>query len=51
MPQQMKVDFPRLSDGTDVTQWIYRAERFFRVYDIPEAHKLDIVVVNLEGGH
>jgi len=47
--RHMKVDFPTLLDWGDVIQWIYKAERFFRVYDIPEDQKMDIVAVNLEG--
>jgi len=46
--RHMKVDFLTLSDGGDVIQWIYRAKRFFCVYDIPEDQKMDIVAVNLE---
>ncbi|XP_020978093.1 uncharacterized protein LOC110271493 [Arachis ipaensis] len=48
-PRQMKVDFPRFSGAEDVSQWIYRVERFFRIYDIPEDQRLDLVAVNLEG--
>jgi len=45
----MKVDFPRFAGGDDVMQWIYRADRFFKIYDMPEDQKLDLVAVNLEG--
>ena len=30
-------------------QWIYKAERFFKIYDIPEDQKVDIASVHLEG--
>ncbi|XP_025628555.1 uncharacterized protein [Arachis hypogaea] len=48
-PRQMKVDFPHFSGAEDVSQWIYRVERFFRIYDIPKDQRLDLVAVNLEG--
>ncbi|XP_025635201.2 uncharacterized protein [Arachis hypogaea] len=48
-PRQMKVDFPRFSGTEDVSQWIYHVERFFRIYDISEDQRLDLVAVNLEG--
>ncbi|RYR48707.1 hypothetical protein Ahy_A07g034766 [Arachis hypogaea] len=47
--RQMKVDFPCFSGAEDVSQWIYHVECFFRIYDIPEDQRLDLVAVNLEG--
>jgi len=35
-PRQMRVDFPHFSGSEDILQWIYRAECFFRIYDVPE---------------
>ncbi|RYR39553.1 hypothetical protein Ahy_A09g045108 isoform A [Arachis hypogaea] len=48
-PRPMKVDFPHFSGAEDVSQWIYRVERFFQIYDIPEDQRLDLVAVNLKG--
>ena len=47
-PRPMKVDFPRFS-GEDVMHWIYKAERFFKIYDILEEQKVDIASVHLDG--
>lgn len=47
-PRLMKVDFPRFS-REEVMQWIYKVERFFKIYDIPEDQKVDIASVHLDG--
>ena len=47
--RQMRVDFPHFTRSEDILQWIYRAERFFRIYDVPEDQKMDLIVVSLEG--
>jgi len=49
IPRQMRVDFPYFSGSEDILQWIYRAERFFRIYYVPEEHKMDLIAVSLEG--
>jgi len=45
----MRVDFPHFFGSEDILQWIYRAERFFRIYDVPEEQKMDLIAVSLEG--
>ncbi|RYR38078.1 hypothetical protein Ahy_A09g043029 [Arachis hypogaea] len=47
--RQLKVDFPKFNGGNDVLHWLYRAERFFKIYDVPEDQMLDVIAVNLEG--
>ncbi|RYQ82493.1 hypothetical protein Ahy_B10g101081 [Arachis hypogaea] len=44
----MKVDFLSFV-GDDVMQWIYEADYFFKIYDMPEHQNIDLVAVNLEG--
>jgi len=43
------VEFPHFSSSEDILQWICLAERFFRIYEIPENQKMDIVAVSLDG--
>jgi len=47
--RQLRVEFPHFSSSEDILQWIYLAERFFRIYEIPENQKMDIVAVSLDG--
>ena len=47
--RQMRVDFPHFSGSEDILQWIYQAERFFRIYDVLEEQKMDLIAVSLEG--
>lgn len=43
----IKLDFPRF-DGTDVLQWIFKAEKLFDYYNTPDEHRLAIAAVHLE---
>jgi hypothetical protein len=45
--RNIKLDFPRF-DGTDVLQWIFKAEQFFEYYNTPDAHRLTIAAVHME---
>ena len=47
-PRAIKLDFPRFLGG-DALDWIYKAKRFFKIYDIPEEQRVDIASVHLEG--
>ena len=40
----LKVDFPRFT-GTNASQWIYQAEQYFEIYQIPKDQKVSLVVV------
>jgi len=48
-PRQLRADFPHFSGNEDILQWIYRAERFLHIYDIPDKQKMDLVAVSLDG--
>ena len=43
------MEFPHFSGSEDILQWIYRAEHFFRIYEIPKNQKMDIVAMSLDG--
>ncbi|WVZ07870.1 hypothetical protein V8G54_021216 [Vigna mungo] len=43
----VKLDFPRF-DGTDVLQWIFKAEQFFNYYRTPDDQRLMIASIHLE---
>ena len=47
-PRIMKVDFPKFS-GDEAMQWIYKAERFFRIYSIPDDQKVPMALLQFEG--
>jgi len=44
----MKLDFPRW-DEDDPSDWVSSAERFFRFHGTPEASRVDIASIHLEG--
>ncbi|XP_028755422.1 uncharacterized protein LOC114714818 [Neltuma alba] len=46
--RQMKLDFPRF-DGKDALDWIFRAERFFKYYEIQESQRLIIAAIHFDG--
>jgi hypothetical protein len=41
--RNVKLEFPRF-DGTNLHEWIFRAEQFFDYYDTPDVDCLTIVV-------
>ncbi|XP_022032970.1 uncharacterized protein LOC110934084 [Helianthus annuus] len=43
-----RLDFPKFN-GEDVEGWIYKCKHFFTIDKTPEAHKVQIAVINLEG--
>lgn len=45
--RNIKLDFPRF-DGSDVMNWIFRAEQFFDYYSTPDAQRLIIAAVHME---
>ncbi|XP_020233863.1 uncharacterized protein LOC109813966 [Cajanus cajan] len=45
--RNIKLDFPKF-DGTNVLQWIFKAEQFFGYYSTPELQRLTIVAIHLE---
>nr|KYP32492.1 hypothetical protein KK1_046816 [Cajanus cajan] len=45
--RNVKLDFPRFV-GTDVLQWIFKAEQFFNYYNTPDAQRLTIAAIHLE---
>jgi len=47
-PRHMKMDFPRW-DEDDPSGWVSRAERFFHYHRTPEASRVDIAFIHLEG--
>ena len=45
--RNIKIDFPKF-DGTNILQWIFKAEQFFEYYNTPELHRFTIVAIYLE---
>lgn len=45
--RNIKLDFPRF-DGTEVMNWIFRAEQFFDYYATPDVHRLTIAAMHME---
>nr|KYP74492.1 Retrotransposable element Tf2 [Cajanus cajan] len=45
--RNVKLDFPRF-DGSDVLQWIFRAEQFFEYYNTPDEQRIVIAAVHFE---
>lgn len=45
--RNVKLDFPRF-DGSDVVNWIFKAEQFFDYYSTPDAQRLTIAAVHLD---
>ncbi|XP_017406476.1 uncharacterized protein LOC108319747 [Vigna angularis] len=45
--RNVKLDFPRF-DGSDVLQWIFKAEQFFDYYDTPDEQRLTIAAIHFE---
>lgn len=45
--RNIKLDFPRF-DGSEVTNWIFKAEQFFYFYETPDHHRLTIAAVHME---
>ncbi|PNX92431.1 Ty3/gypsy retrotransposon protein, partial [Trifolium pratense] len=45
--RNVKLEFPRF-DGTNVHEWIFRAEQFFDYYDTPDSDRLTISSVHLD---
>jgi hypothetical protein len=45
--RNVKLEFPRF-DGTNVHEWIFRAEQFFEYYDTPDLDRLTIASVHLD---
>ncbi|GAU19157.1 hypothetical protein TSUD_79800 [Trifolium subterraneum] len=45
--RNVKLEFPRF-DGTNVHEWIFRAEQFFEYYDTPDLDRLTISSVHLD---
>lgn len=45
--RHIKLDFPRF-DGSEVMNWIFRAEQFFDYYETPDNHRLTIAAVHME---
>lgn len=43
-----RIDFPRFT-GTDISSWLFQCEHYFEVNETPEATKLKIVIIHLEG--
>ncbi|CAJ2661993.1 unnamed protein product [Trifolium pratense] len=45
--RNVKLEFPRF-DGSNVHEWIFRAEQFFDYYDTPDPDRLTIASVHLD---
>jgi len=45
--RNLKLDFPRF-DGSDVLQWIFKAEQFFDYYKTPDKQRLLIASVHMD---
>lgn len=44
----MKLDFPRF-DGKDALDWLFKADQYFKYYDIRDPQRLAITAVHLDG--
>ena len=44
----VKIDFPQFSRNEPL-EWIYKAECFFKIYEIPEDQQVAIASVHIEG--
>jgi len=47
-PCSMKLDFPRFTSDDTMT-WLYKAEKFFTLYNTPDEQKLAIASIHFEG--
>jgi hypothetical protein len=45
--RNVKLEFPRF-DGTNVHEWIFRAEQFFEYYETPDLDRLTIASIHLD---
>lgn len=45
--RNVKLDFPRF-DGSEVLQWIFKAEQFFSYYNTPDDHRLTIAAIHFD---
>ena len=45
--RSVKLDFPRF-DGSEVLQWIIKAEQFFHYYHTPEDQRLTIAAIHMD---
>ena len=45
--QNVKIDFPRF-DGSNVMEWIFRAQQFFDYYDTPELDRVTIASIHMD---
>ena len=45
--RNVKLDFPRF-DGSEVLQWIFKAEQFFDYYNTPDTQRLTITAIHTE---
>ncbi|KAE9612033.1 hypothetical protein Lal_00048864 [Lupinus albus] len=46
-PLQVKLDFPKF-DGSEVLNWIFKAEQFFNYYSTPDHHRITIASIHME---
>ncbi|KAA8524303.1 hypothetical protein F0562_010726 [Nyssa sinensis] len=46
--RSLRLEFPRF-DGTDLVQWVLKANQFFSYYDIPDNQKIQIAFFHMEG--
>lgn len=45
--RNIRLDFPKF-DGSEVLQWIFKAEQFYDYYNTSDAYRLTIAVIHLE---
>lgn len=45
--RNVKLDFPRF-DGSEVLQWIFKAEQFFDYYQTPDAQRITIAAIHFD---
>jgi len=46
--RSMKLDFPRFT-GDDAMTWLYKAKKFFTLYNTPDEQKVSIAFIQFEG--
>ena len=50
-PHLVKLEFPRFNEVEDPTNWICRAEQFFRFHETSATDQVELASFHLEGRH
>lgn len=47
-PRTVKMSFPHF-DGTDALNWLFKADQYFKYYEVPDAQRLVLASVHFDG--